>query len=139
MNVDVAGDVRVFMQLAVADLGITEAFYGGILDVPVERALTSPGAPEHLVMEQNGCVVIFVEESAVVQAHPILEERFDVYPKGVGLTLHFRVEEITDIYDALVDEGLEILYPLERKPYGQLELWCFDPDGYLVVLEQPVR
>lgn len=134
-----AGEARVFMQLAVADLGVTEAFYGGILDVPVERALTSPGAPEHLVMEQDGCVVIFVEESAVVQAHSILEDRYNVYPKGVGLTLHFRVNDIEEISDALDDEGLEILYPLERKPYGALELWCFDPDGYLVVLEQPVK
>lgn len=134
-----ADEARVFMQLAVVDLGVTEAFYGGILDVPVERALTSPGAPEHLVMEQDGCVVIFVEESAVVQAHPILADRFNVYPKGVGLTLHFHVNDIEEISDALEDEGLEILYPLERKPYGALELWCFDPDGYLVVLEQPIK
>ena len=130
---------RVSMQVAVADLGVTEAFYAGILELPVERALTSPGAPEHLVMEQDGWEVIFVEESAVVQAHPVLEERFNIFPKGVGMTFHFRVEEIDDIYDVIVDEGLEILYPLERKPYGLLELWCFDPDGYLVVLEQLIK
>ena len=130
---------RVSMQVAVADLGVTEAFYAGILELPVERALTSPGAPEHLVMEQDGWEVIFVEEAAVIQAHPLLEERFNIFPKGVGLTFHFRVEEIDDIYDVIVDEGLEILYPLERKPYGMLELWCFDPDGYLVVLEQLVK
>jgi len=34
------------IQLTVSDLGATEAFYGGILDMPVERALTAPGAPE---------------------------------------------------------------------------------------------
>jgi uncharacterized glyoxalase superfamily protein PhnB len=134
-----AGEALIAMQLTVADLGVTEAFYGGILEIPVARALTSPGAPEHLVMERNGWEVIFVEESAVIQAHPILAERFNVYPKGVGMTFHFRVEAIEEIYDALVDEGLEILYPLERKPYGMLELWCFDPDGYLVVLEQPIK
>ena len=130
---------RLSMQVAVADLGVTEAFYAGILELPVERALTSPGAPEHLVMEQDGWEVIFVEEAAVVQAHPVLEERFNIFPKGVGMTFHFRVEEIEDLYDVIVDEGLEILYPLERKPYGLLELWCFDPDGYLVVLEQLVK
>jgi len=27
----------------------------------------------------------------------------------------------------------------QRKPYGTLELWCFDPDGYLVVLEESIR
>ena len=130
---------RVSMQVAVADLGVTEAFYAGILELPVERALTSPGAPEHLVMEQDGWEVIFVEESAVVQAHPVLEERFNIFPKGVGMTLHFRVTEIEDISDALEEEGLEILYPLVEKPYGMKELWCFDPDGYLVALEEPWR
>lgn len=130
---------RAFIQLIVADLGITEAFYGGILQMPIERALTSRGAPEHLVMAQDGWNVIFVQESAVLHAHAILEERLTIFPKGVGMTIHFRVEEIEEIYDALLDEGLEILYPLELKPYRVLELWCFDPDGYLVVLEQPLE
>jgi uncharacterized glyoxalase superfamily protein PhnB len=129
----------VAMQLAVADLGSTEAFYGGILGLPVQRAFTVPGAPEHLMMKQNGLEVIFVEERGVVDTHPLLWERFTAFPKGVGMTLHFEVTEIEDIYDELVDDGLEILYPLELKPYGMLELWCFDPDGYLVVLEQPTR
>ncbi len=75
----------------------------------------------------------------MINTHPVLEERLGSYPKGVGMTLHFQVEEIEDIYDALVEEGLEIFYPLEEKPYGMKELWCFDPDGYLVVLEEPSR
>ena len=48
-----------------------------------------------------------------------------------------RVTKIEDIYDAIMEEGLEILYPLDEKPYGMKDLWCFDPDGYLVVLEEP--
>ena len=130
---------KVSIQLTVADLGTTEAFYSGILEVPVQRAFTMPGAPEHLVMRQEGWELIFVEEAAVLRVHPVLEERLTEYPKGVGMTLHFRVEEIEDIADALEEEGLEVLYPLEEKPYGMKELWCFDPDGYLVVLEEPSR
>jgi uncharacterized glyoxalase superfamily protein PhnB len=53
------------------------------------------------------------------------------------MTLHFRVQDIEEIYEALLNEGLEILYPLEEKPYGFKEVWCFDPDGYLVVLAEP--
>jgi catechol 2,3-dioxygenase-like lactoylglutathione lyase family enzyme len=124
------------IQLAVADLGATEAFYAGILDVPVNRALTVRGAPEHLVIEYKGSELIFVEEGAVIHAHPVLGERLN-YPKGVGMTLHFRVKDIEDIYQALLEENLEVLYPLEEKPYGVKELWCFDPDGYLVALEEP--
>lgn len=134
------GGAKVSLQLAVADLETTEAFYAGILELPVRRALTARGGPEHLILElDGGGELIFVEEAAVLRVHPLLEERLTEYPKGVGMTLHFRVTEIEDIADALDEEGLEILYPLEGKPYGMKELWCFDPDGYLVVLEEPWR
>ena len=86
----------------------------------------------------DGCQVLFVEEAAVVRAHPILEARLANYPLGVGMTLHLTVTEIEDIYQELLEQDLEILYPLELKPYGARELWCFDPDGYLVVLEEPM-
>ena len=127
------------IQLSVADLGTTEAFYGGILELPVQRAITSIGAPEHLVLRNDGCEVIFVEDAALVLAHPILEARLEHFPRGVGMTLHLTVTGIQDIYEELMEEELEILYALERKPYGTRELWCFDPDGYLVVLEEPIR
>ena len=35
-----------------------------------------------------------------------------------------------------MEEGLEVLYPLDIKPYGVKEMWCFDPDGYLIVLDE---
>jgi len=134
------GEATISLQLAVADLLTTEAFYGGILELPVRRALTAPGAPEHLTLKlDGGGELIFVEEAAVLRVHPVLAERLTDYPKGVGMTLHFRVKEIEEISDALEDEGLEILYPLVEKPYGMKELWCFDPDGYLVALEEPWR
>ncbi len=134
------GGAKVSLQLTVADLETTEAFYGGILEQPVRRALTAPGAPEHLILKlDGGGELIFVDEAAVINAHPTLEERLTEYPKGVGMTLHFRVTEIEDISDAIEEEGLEILFPLDEKPYGVKDLWCFDPDGYLVVLEEPWR
>lgn len=128
---------KLSIQITVADLGTTEAFYAGILQLPVQRAFTMRGSPEHLVMKQEGWELIFVEEDAVIRLHPLLQERLAKYPKGVGITLRFRVEEIEDIADALDDEGLETLYSLEEKPFGMKELWCFDPDGYLIALEEP--
>ena len=126
------------MQLAVSQLSVTEAFYAGILELPVERSFTSPGAPDYLVMDMDNMALIFVEEDDVIRSHPMLEPRFSMFPRGIGMTLHFRVDAIEGISEALVEEGLELLYPLEVKPYGIKELWCFDPDGYLVVLDEPV-
>jgi len=131
------GGPKASLQIIVADLKTTEAFYGGILELPVQHALTVPGAPEHLILKHDDWELIFVEEAAVIRTHPLLEERLTSYPKGVGLTLHFQVKEIEDISEAILEEGLEILYSLDEKPYGMKDLWCFDPDGYLVVLEEP--
>lgn len=129
----------VSIQFTVADLSTTEAFYSGILDLPVMRAMTVPGAPEHLQMATEGFNLVFVEEGSVVKAHPVLEERFAMFPKGIGATLHFSVTGIEEIYDSILEEELEILYHLEEQPYGVKDIWCFDPDGYLVVLEESVR
>lgn len=130
---------RISIQLAVADLATTEAFYAGILELPVQRALTVPGAPEHLELRIAGLSIIFVEEATVLKVHPVLEERFAVFPKGVGATLHFDVTGLGEIYESLVDEEIEILYHLEEQPYGIKDVWCFDPDGYLIVLEESTR
>jgi uncharacterized glyoxalase superfamily protein PhnB len=127
------------IQLSVADLGATEAFYAGILELPVQRTITCFGAPEHLVLSLDGCNVIFVEDRALVGADPLLGVRLENFPRGVGMTLHLTVTDTEGIYQELLDEQLEILYPLELKPYGCRQAWCFDPDGYLIVLEELVR
>ena len=127
------------VQLAVDDLNTTEAFYVGLLEIPARRSLWVPGAPELLTLYSDGWEFIFVEAEAVARNHPVLEERFELYPKGVGMTLHFSVTDLDGIYAAILEEDLDILYPLEVKPYGTKELWVFDPDGYLVVLEEPRR
>jgi len=127
------------IQLAVSQLIVTEAFYGGILELPIRRSFSAPGAPEHLIVDMDGISLIFVEESDVIRTHPILEHRFSMFPRGIGVTLHFDVRDIEGIRDAILEEDMEILYHLEEKPYGVKEMWCFDPDGYLVVLEEPME
>jgi len=127
------------IQLSVTQLVVTEAFYAGILELPVRRSLTAQGAPDHLVIDMDGMAIVFVEEADVIKAHPVLEPRFSMFPRGIGVTLHFEVTEIEEISDAILEEGLEVLYPLELKPYGIKEMWCFDPDGYLIVLDEPVE
>jgi len=124
------------IQLVVSQLLVTEAFYGGILGLPVQRSYTAPGAPEHMVLDMGGMAVVFVEEDDVFRIHPVLEQRLGMFPRGIGVTLHFAVDDIEEINDAIIEEEMEIFYPLENKPYGIKEMWCFDPDGYLVVLNE---
>ncbi len=126
------------IQISVSDLLVTEAFYAGILELPLQHSLTAQGAPEHLILDMDGIAIIFVEQQDVIRAHPVLENRLTIFPRGIGITLHFEVKDIEGISDAILEEGLEILYPLELKPYGIKEMWCFDPDGYLIVLDESI-
>src|SRR3954452_15853548 len=96
------------IQLTVAELAATEAFYGGILELPIQRSLTMPGAPEHLVLDMDGIALIFVEEEDVSRNHPLLGHRLKMFPKGIGITLHFEVSGIEEVSDALMEENLEI-------------------------------
>lgn len=127
------------IHLAVADLSTSAAFYGGILELPLEHALTAPGAPDHFTINHEGAALVFVEQEAMIREHPRMQDRMTLFPKGIGMSLHFRVTDIEDIADALDEEGLEVLYPLTQHPFGVKEIWCFDPDGYLVVVEEPVK
>ena len=127
------------IQLAVSQLAVTEAFYAGILELPLQRSLTAAGAPDHLMLDMDGIALVFVEEDDVIRTHPVLTNRFSMFPRGIGVTLHFEDKDIEGISDAISEEGLEILYPLEIKPYGIKEMWCFDPDGYLVVLDEALE
>ena len=130
---------KVSLQLTVEDIGTTEAFYGGILELAVSRIISAPGSPDLLVIRQGDWELVFAEENAIVRAHPILEERFSSFPKGVGVILRCAVTGLEEISDALIEEGIEMLYPLSQQRFGEKELWCFDPDGYLVVLVEIVR
>jgi uncharacterized glyoxalase superfamily protein PhnB len=127
------------IQLAVTQLAVTEAFYAGILELPMQRSFTPAGAPDHLMLDMDGIALVFVEEEDVVRVHPVLGGRFSMFPRGIGVTLHFSVKDIEGISDSITEEGLEVLYPLEIKPYGVKEMWCFDPDGYLVVLDEALE
>jgi len=51
------------IQLAVSQLVVTEAFYAGILELPVQRSFSAVGAPDHLVVDMDGIALMFVEEN----------------------------------------------------------------------------
>jgi predicted enzyme related to lactoylglutathione lyase len=134
---DLGTDVSV--QLSVSDLDTTEAFYSGIIGIPVERTLLFAGYPEQLTLETEGFTLVFAEDSAVIGAHPVLQEHFSSFPRGVGVTLRFVVEGLDLIYEALIEEGIAVVSSPEQNPCGCRELWCFDPDGYLLALFEPLQ
>ena len=60
---------------------------------------------------------------------------YSTRPGGVW-DAYIRVEGVKDLYEE-VREGVTIVQPLRRQPYGNWEFEVKDPNGYILVFSEP--
>ncbi|MER5193864.1 VOC family protein [Streptomyces sp. NPDC002755] len=65
-------------------------------------------------------------------------------PPDPAVRLWLQVPDVTAAHDELRAEGVEIVRPPVREPWGLLEMWIADPDGTPIVLvevpaDHPIR
>jgi predicted enzyme related to lactoylglutathione lyase len=60
---------------------------------------------------------------------------YSIRPGGVWVA-YLRVEGVKDLYEE-VREGVTIVQPLRRQPYGNWEFEMKDPNGYILVFSEP--
>jgi len=49
-------------------------------------------------------------------------------PIGEDIDIAFLVEEIDRVYEQMISDGVEVIQPLRKMPYGK-EFYIMDPDG----------
>jgi uncharacterized glyoxalase superfamily protein PhnB len=54
------------------------------------------------------------------------------------VSLFFDCTDVDEAYEALVRKGLVVKQPVLRD-YGMKQLYLYDPDGYEICLQHPVR
>ncbi len=67
---------------------------------------------------------------------PEFQEEAVSTPKGIGLFLYFRVTEIDNFYQELLEKGLVTSSEPRDWPWGNREFVVRDPDGYKLVFYQ---
>ncbi|MEU1405927.1 VOC family protein [Streptomyces sp. NPDC005728] len=55
-------------------------------------------------------------------------------PPGPAAQLWLQVADVAAAHEELVTEGVEIVRPPVREPWGLVEMWIADPDGTRIVL-----
>ena len=60
---------------------------------------------------------------------------YSIRPGGVW-DAYIRVEGVKDLYEE-VREGVTVVQPLRRQPYGNWEFEVKDPNGYILVFSEP--
>ncbi|SEG64199.1 hypothetical protein SAMN05216223_107237 [Actinacidiphila yanglinensis] len=61
-------------------------------------------------------------------------------PPSPGLELWLQVADARQAYEQLAGQGVEILRPPRKEPWGLIEMWAADPDGVRIcVVEVPAE
>lgn len=103
------------------DLAHSRRFYRDLLGLAVYREFGEPDDPGVVFFLGGG----FLEVSG--RADP---------GTNMNLSLWIQVRDVSAEYQRLSREGVTILRPPERKPWGLVESWIEDPDGVRIVLVQ---
>jgi hypothetical protein len=55
-----------------------------------------------------------------------------------NLELYFESEEIEAELEKLENAGVRIIHPVHEEPWGQRNFRCYDPDGHIVEVGEPM-
>src|SRR5689334_21193106 len=58
----------------------------------------------------------------------------EIEPKGAGIYIYLKVDNVDEYYKKLIDEGLKPSSEPKDQPWGNREFVIKDPDGYKYVI-----
>jgi lactoylglutathione lyase len=116
--------------LDVEDLDRSLGFYHDLLNLPILREDTLDG--HRLAYLGTGMTEILLFQQPKHEQNPALD-------RSGGLVIKFSVHDLPGIARTLVTKEFKILRDLEMAVWGERTCLVADPDGYAVLLSEPVE
>src|SRR5690349_7817731 len=113
----------------VEDIERSLAFYNGMLQLPIMRKQTFDG--HKLAYLGTGSTEILLLEQPKNEQNPSLE-------RSGGLGIKFYVQHLPVVAQWLTQEHVRVLRDLDMAAAGEHTFLVADPDGYAVLLSEPV-
>jgi catechol 2,3-dioxygenase-like lactoylglutathione lyase family enzyme len=113
-------------MLCVGDVERSTAWYRDKLGFEVLKQ-----EPELALLRIDSGFVYLFAESAPTEEKPSEH----LVPKPGGVILVLTVEDCREAYEELKQRGVEFLTPPKSPPWGGRRCFAYDPDGYLVEIE----
>ena len=66
------------------------------------------------------------------------DDRAGIHDRGRGLVMNFKVSGLLEVATRLKASQVQILRDLEDPPFGNRTFLISDPDGYAILLSEPV-
>lgn len=118
------------MILDVRDLDRSLEFYHGFLHLPIRGEEASEGS--RIAYLGTGATEILL-----VQQAPEIRENGRA--RCNGLVIKFRVQNLPQVAQSLEQGHVPVLRDLEMAVWGERTILVADPDGYAVLLSEPVE
>lgn len=122
---------RVFAHL-ILDVRSVErsiGFYRDLLGFSLRRLEECDG--HHLAYIRAGELEILLLEQPPGERNKYLQ-------RGGGVVLNFRVTNLPEVAQTLKRDSVSVLRDLDVPPFGEKTLLVADPDGYAILLSEPV-
>jgi catechol 2,3-dioxygenase-like lactoylglutathione lyase family enzyme len=117
----------------VKDIDRSIAFYEGVLAMKV----TSRPAEDFAILDA-GSVSLYLHRDPRDPSPP-LKEVLDQPYRGVGVIIHVRPSDIGKAHEKLLLHDVEIFLGPIDQPFGERQIYLYDPDGYNVVLSAAIE
>jgi len=124
------GSVFANLILDVGDIERSLAFYHDMLNLPIERQESLEG--HRLAYLHAGDTQILLLQQPKDEQNPSLL-------RSGGLVMKFYVSEIRKVASILQEKQVTVLQALEMPAHGERTFLVADPDGYAVLLAEPVE
>jgi predicted enzyme related to lactoylglutathione lyase len=120
--------------LAVSDFEASLAFYRDRIGLAVEAVYDEP---PYATLSCAGARISLAEQGHPAEDRPGVAMAAPVDRSQAAVVLVLEVADALAVHTALETEGVPMLAPPFRPPWGGCRFFCVDPDGYLVEIEQP--
>jgi lactoylglutathione lyase len=120
------------LLLYVRDLDQSLHFYRDVLGLPV---VARPDPHVAIVGVGNSVLYLHVDPQDMPEW---MTQSLNGRYRGIGTILHLQVDDVHQMHKVLLNKGIEISLGPVDQPYGQRHLYLYDPDGYNIVLMQPI-
>jgi catechol 2,3-dioxygenase-like lactoylglutathione lyase family enzyme len=61
------------------------------------------------------------------------------WPRGTGVEVSIEVEDVDELFERAKGLGVDVVKPLQDRPWGARDFRVADPDGYFLRFTTPLR
>jgi catechol 2,3-dioxygenase-like lactoylglutathione lyase family enzyme len=116
----------------VADMGKSRDFYERVIGLKIEL--------------DYSVLVIYENRLAIHEGDKLLKTVYGAIPFRVrrlfgrnNLDIYFETDDLEGVERALRQNNVKFIHPIKTMDWGQRVLRCFDPDGHIVEIGDPLH